>query len=128
MKKQVAIILIICLVVTQYSAIAATLADPVFDYTASNLSSSKTVSFCAETFNTVESIRVTRVVLYQKNSSNAWVYSKDLTVPTDVSYDYDYFYCNMDYSNDIGSGTYRLYVTYCAEGHSISRYSNTRTF
>ena len=128
MKKQIAIILILCYLVTLSTALASTLADSVFDYTATNLSSSKSASFLAETFNTASSIKVTRVRLYKKNDSNNWVYIQDLSVPTEESTNSYYYASNKDYSDSIDTGTYRLYVTYCADGHSISRYSNTRTY
>jgi len=34
----------------------------------------------------------------------------------------------MDYSDKIGTGTYRIGATFDADGHSITRYSNSRTF
>ncbi len=37
-------------------------------------------------------------------------------------------YKEMDYSDKIGTGTYRIGATFDADGHSITRYSNSRTF
>lgn len=38
------------------------------------------------------------------------------------------YYKEMDYSDKIGTGTYRVGATFDADGHSITRYSNSRTF
>ena len=65
--------------------------------------------------------------LYKKNGSK-WNFVCSLPVPDTEAEDTILYDASADYSSYIGSGTYRIYTTFNADGHSISRYSNTRTF
>lgn len=108
-------------------AVAGTLADNVFDYGATTLSASKTASFNAETILPAASIKVTRVQLFKK-IGNVWMYIRDLPIPSDEAANTSFFSANYNYSDYIGTGQYRLYVTFTADGHDMSRYSNTATY
>jgi len=121
-----ALILIITVLIAP-AASAARLADPLFESVTTNLLSAKVASFSAMTNEVQNRIAVTRCMLYKKNGA-AWIYVRDLPTPSEVGMNTLLYGSAMDYSGYIGSGTYRLYVTYCADEHSISRYSNTRTY
>lgn len=103
-------------------------ADAEFDSTATVLKSSKTVSFRATTFELKNSISVTACWLEIKNSDGKWTTVCSLPVPSEVGTDTISLYTSEDYSAYIGNGTYRVWATYDADGHSITRYSNERTF
>lgn len=122
------LILIIVFSVCVCGTMAETMADTVFSNASTSLSSTKNAVFSAYTVNVMNSIKVTRVRLYRKNADNSWSYVRDLPAPTDEATNDQYFGASKDYSAYIGAGTYRLYTTFTADGHSMSRYSNTRTY
>lgn len=127
MKKVLCVTLItICLLYVSIVS-ASILSDPIFDTVDTTLGSTKTAYFQAETFDKHD-ISVTAVKLYIKNSDNTWSFVKNLTPPSYVAEYSRYYNSNKNYSSHIGSGTYKLYVTYNADGHTISRYSNTQTY
>lgn len=128
MKKTMCVLILLAVGIALINlASANVLSDPVFHLATTNLTASKTAVFTAITNDVSSSIRITRVQLYMKNG-NSWQLIGDLPVPTDEATDFDMFSTNADYSGDIGTGTYRLLTTFCADGYSISRYSNIRTF
>lgn len=109
-------------------ASASILSDPVFESATTNLKNTKDAVFYAETSSEQNSIKVTRVRLYKQNGNGTWSYIRDLPVPTHEATNTMLFGATKDYSSYIGGGTYRLYTTFCADGHYISRYSNTKTY
>lgn len=128
MKRVIAAILsIISILLIVCTAYAGTLSDPVFDSATTTLTSIKKASFSVETSSPQASISITSVELYVM-SGGAWTYVCNLPAPTKVGTNTKTFSATMDYSSYIGTGTYRLYTTFCADGYSISRYSNTRTY
>ena len=120
------IVLILCLSIFSTS-LAATMADSVFDSATTNLLSTKKASFSAMTNTEQQCIKVTSCKLYKKNGSK-WNFVCSLPVPDTEAEDTILYDASADYSSYIGSGTYRIYTTFNADGHSISRYSNMRTF
>ena len=128
MRKMLSVF-VLMLLISSYTLIsrAEILSDPVFDSISVTISTSKTVIFDATTFEEHSSIEITRVRLYKK-ISNVWTYQGDLPLPTNVSVMSDNIYATADYSSYIGTGTYRLYTTFSADGYNVSRYSNTRTY
>lgn len=128
MKKAifVSLLLVIVLSVNEFAS-ASILSDPVFESATVNLASTKSVSFCADTFYLQSSIRVTSVKLYKYNGTT-WSFVSSLTAPTDEATATRMYDSSKDYSGSIGAGTYRILATFCADGYSISRYSNIRTF
>ena len=128
MKKSIVTIALMILIlgITQ-NVSTEILADPVFDSISVNVSSNKTVSFLAVTTEEHNSIEITRVRLYKK-INNVWTYQGDLPLPTNVTVLSDSLSATADYSSYIGTGTYILYTTFSADGYSVSRYSNSRTF
>lgn len=128
MKRTMRIAISITLLVAIISiASADMLSDPVFDSASTNLNSTKIAVFNAATISPAENIKITKVRLYQKVGT-VWYYAGSLPVPTTEATNAYTFSANYDYSSYIGTGTYRLYTTFCADGYSISRYSNTRTY
>ena len=120
----------ICLIVLLISSVvvASNLADSVFNSATVSLLANKTAQFSADTLDVVPSIEISRVKLY-KMVGTTWVYIADLPVPsyqaTNTLY---YYYAPMDYSAYIGTGKYRLKVTFTADNHNMTRYSNDRTY
>ena len=127
--RKILSVFVLMLLISSYTLIsrAEILSDPVFDSISVTISTSKTVIFDATTFEEHSSIEITRVRLYKK-ISNVWTYQGDLPLPTNVSVMSDNIYATADYSSYIGTGTYRLYTTFSADGYNVSRYSNTRTY
>jgi len=129
LKRYIAIIMLFVFSLSLVGiATAAILADPVFESATTNLKSTKNATFYAETSSVQSSIKVTRVRLYKQNSNGTWSYVQDLPAPTHEATNTMLFGATNDYSLYIGTGTYRIYTTFCADGHYISRYSNTKTY
>lgn len=103
-------------------------ADEVFDSASISLTTNKNADFQALTATTCSEIKVTAVVLQKRNSSGIWVNSKILTPPSDVWRNGEVYDATKDYSSVIGTGTFRLKATFSADDHSITRYSNVRTY
>lgn len=125
-----AIILVYILVFTLVifnTAFAATLEDPVFDMIISTFNSQGVVSFNIYTSYTVDSITLSSCVL-QKKVNNNWVTVTSSYTLTDVYFEGDYWHANVDFSGSITSGQYRVKFRPTADGHTITRYSNSRTF
>lgn len=102
-------------------------ADSVFGSASAYLSASKSVIFNCTTLGVKSSISITSVWLEEKINGE-WEYSKALTPPSlVVSNAADYSTVSY-YSSDIGSGTFRVGFTVNADGHAISRYSNSQTY
>ena len=121
-------VLVIAIILLFIQAVySETLNDRVFNSVAVSLSAGKGASFSAETESTCASIKVTRVRLYKKNGT-VWVYTGELQVPSDEAVNDYYFYASYDYSNDIGTGEYRLLATFTADGYNRNKYSNAMTY
>lgn len=91
------------------------------------LSTRKDVSFSCSTYEVKSTIKITSCWL-QKKSGNNWVWVCSLTAPSTVAYNTDIYSALMDYSSKIGTATFRTGFTVNADGHAITRYSNSRTF
>lgn len=108
-------------------AYAETLADPVFLQAIANLQQSKEVTFSLMTNYSVDSIRITSCTL-QKKVDGIWTTDQLLPAPSDEDQGLVYS-STISYSSYIvNSGTYRIKYIAEADGHSITRYSNSRTF
>ncbi len=102
-------------------------ADSVFGSATAFLAANKLVVFDCVAYAVHNRIAITNVWLEQKVDSE-WEYVKSLTPPAYVSIDMPDYGAEVDYSDVIGTGTVRVGFTVNADGYSISRYSNTRTF
>ena len=78
-------------------------------------------------YDVYDRISITDVWL-ERMVNGQWVYEKALTPPSYVAINMFDYGAEVDYSEDIGNGTFRVGFTVDADGYSISRYSNSRTF
>lgn len=101
-------------------------ADEVFDSATVSLKTTKKVVYDATTYGTQKTISITNCWLEKKIGSK-WVRQSALETPSAGKNTFGYVR-EMDYSDNIGTGTYRVGATFDADGHSITRYSNSRTF
>lgn len=92
-----------------------------------SLSERKDVSFSCTTYQTKSSIKVTGVWL-QRKVDGSWKYECALTAPSNEATNTIIYGAVMDYSDKIGTGTFRVGFIVNADGHAITRYSNERTF
>ncbi len=132
MKKRISIIFALSLIVTIACGIAQAAdimpyADIVFDSATAYLAADKYVTFDCEAWGWQSYIMLTQCSLEQK-INGSWVSAGDLPVPPDVQTNTLAFGLDVDYSAYIGSGTFRICFTVEADGHAITRYSNSRTF
>ena len=103
-------------------------ADTVFGSASAFLSSSKLVVFDCTLYDVHNRISVTSVWLEQEINGE-WEYVKSLNAPSYVAINMMDYGVEVDYSTSItGTGTFRVGFTVDADGYSISRYSNSRTF
>lgn len=112
------------------SAFAQTImprADLYFDSATVFLSADKIVVFDCTLYDVYDRISVTSVWL-ERMVNGQWVNEKALTPPSYVAINMFDYGAEVDYSEDIGTGTFRVGFTVDADGYSISRYSNSRTF
>lgn len=126
MKKALVCILLICLFMTSFNALAAITADPEFDSASITLGSQKLVVYSANLYNKKDSIKVVSAILYRKLGDN-WYHVGILPVPSNEYSGYSYG-ASIDYSSYISTGTYRVQATFEADGYQITRNSNERTF
>lgn len=103
-------------------------ADSEFGTVTTVLKSSKQVSFRCVTYSTKKCISVTSCWLEIKNSDGSWSYVCSLTPPATVLTNTFAYSATVDYSEYIGNGTYRVWATYDADDHSVTRCSNERTY
>lgn len=106
---------------------AAPCADLYFDSASAFLAKNKLVVFNCVAYAVYDRISITSVWLEQKVDGE-WEHVKSLTPPSYVATNMADYGAEVDYSGVIGSGTFRVGFTVNADGYSISRYSNTRTF
>ncbi len=133
MARKVIAWLLICvmasaLFLTAYASEASLFADEVFASATANLKSSKFTIFTCVLIGYADEIKITSCEL-QKKVNGGWIAITPLPAPDTVAYDTDVLATDMDYSSEITeAGTYRISFTADADGHSITRYSNERTF
>ena len=129
MKKIIGLALVIMIAVGAISiAYAANnKADPVFQTLIASLTSQKDVSFNFRTFVQVSSVSFDSCEL-QVKMGNSWQPVASNLTPTTIYFDGYIYIGYLDCSSDIGSGQYRIKYEVTANGHSVTRYSNSRTF
>jgi len=127
MKKLSVLIIAICMILSATSAFAAINADPEFASASITLTSRKLVVYSANLYDEKERIAVVNADLYIK-VGNDWSFVCSLPVPTHVQTDSSSYGASIDYSDYIGTGTYRVTATYDADGYQITRNSNERSF
>lgn len=123
----IATLVIMMLCSVAFADIPMPRADLYFASATAFLAANKQVTFDCTTNNIHNQIRITAVWLEQK-VDNDWVTVKSLTAPASVAQNTISYVAVADYSNNIGTGTFRVGFTVDADGYAISRYSNSRTF
>lgn len=130
MKKLVCIAMTIAVLLTlSVSAVAedvSTCADEVFWDACINLMSSGQIYYTASTADTCNEISVSNCYL-QQSVNGAWKTVATLPNPGAIANTYSYL-TTTNGAGYITSGTYRVVATFTADGHSITRTSNERTF
>lgn len=102
-------------------------ADLYFDSATAFLATDKRVVFDCTTYDVHDQISITNVWLEQKVDGD-WTTIKSLPSPTNIAQNTLSYGAVADYSEAIGVGTFRIGFTANADGHTITRYSNSRTF
>lgn len=125
------LMLIVMLTLTISAALAQGIepyADTVFHKATATLYSDKWVMYNCVTMSIVGELKITSCWL-QKKVNGTWVWQKSLPTGGQVETNTDSILYDVDYSSYItGAGTYRVGFTANADGHTITRYSNERTF
>lgn len=67
-------------------------------------------------------------VWLEKKIEGTWITVKSLPAPANIEEDTCTYVAVVDYSSDIGTGTFRVGFTAYADGYTITRYSNSRAF
>ena len=133
MIKKVFSCVLVCVLLTSIISVALAnevmpRADLYFDSASAFLASNKLVVFNCVTYDIYNRIEVTNVWL-ERQVNGSWQYVKALTPPSYVAINMMDYGAEVDYSAEItGSGTFRIGFTVNADGYSITRYSNSRTF
>lgn len=122
MKKGLALLLGLCVLLSSVGALAEPRADLVFSSATISLSSSGSCTFRAYTNADADRIEITAVYLFKK-TNGVWECICSLPRPTTVSSGSSYA-AVMSYGAYIGSGTFRVQAMFNADGHESYRYSN----
>lgn len=127
-KVVLALALIICL--NMNTAVAFNVqpyANSEFIYATVTLDNGKIANFNCATYLRKDSIKVTSCWL-QKKVDDKWTTISSLAAPSQVATKAYTYVVSKDYSDDIGSGTFRIGFIVDADGYSITRYSNEITY
>ena len=132
MSRKLIAIVLFCSLLTTLCTPAATAevmprADSYFNAASAFLAHDKLVVFDCVTYDIYDRITIPLVWLEQ-DINGQWIYVKTLPPPTYVATNTMAYGAEVSYSSYIGSGTFRIGFTVDADGYSISRYSNSRTF
>lgn len=130
MKKLICLLLIaiqiVLLVNTCYAQEVAPCADEVFTRVYINLTTGKVAYYTGVTYNTYQTIKVTDSYL-QKLIDNEWITIASITV-SGTGVNTFSFTTSADCSGVISTGTYRVVATFSADGYTVTRTSNERTY
>ena len=131
MNKTIISIIIAAIILSSIAttAFAAILADEYFDSASISLTTTEAGSFSAVTNFVVGYIKIDSCWL-QKWNGTSWQYYCWLPTPTDIDTNTISYDAYVDYSSYIPNDdcTYRIGAYFNADGHTIPRYSNSRTF
>ena len=128
-KRIIAIVMVFQLLLAMSCSYAENIsprADLVFADANAILCSGKYVVFTSSTYELSGTVSVPAVHL-EKKVNGEWTYVTDLECPPSQSSCLRYSQ-TVYYTEEIGTGTYRVVATFCADGHSITRTSNERTY
>lgn len=103
-------------------------ADEVFSSITVTLYSNREADYECVTLQTSSYIEVSACSLYQLINGE-WKYIRALRKPSGRETDDVLYSRTVSYTqSEIGSGTYRIGARFTADGHSVTRYSNQKTF
>lgn len=120
--------LVFCILcATAYAEPIVPYADSEFSRAYINLLDNKTVSVYATTYDTKDQISIDSIWLEEK-VGGSWTYSTSLSALSSTVYNTRSFFFTSNYSNKIGTGTFRIGCTYDADGYKITRYSNEQSY
>ena len=102
-------------------------ADALFLSATPALNTDQSVTFSAVTYDIHSLLSVLAVWLEQKIEGE-WEYVCALPNPSGAATNAYVLTVMMDYSSEIGTGTFRVWATFNADGYEITRCSNERTF
>ncbi len=131
MKRFLSITLLCVMMLTLSIGFAeeiAPYADSVFYSAYISLSTRKDATFVGKTYHIQNTISVTACSLEKKTGADSWTQVEILTPPKDICTNTHSYGSLVSYTSEIGVGTYRIKATFDADGHTITRYSNERTF
>lgn len=129
-KITISIIALALLLSVAGLAIADTIvpySDSHFNSLTINLTSKKYAAYQATGRKMYSVIKVTKCIL-QRQDGTTWVNDHNLPVPSGIAENTNVYDETMNYSNEIGTGTYRISATFYADGYYVTRYSNVRTY
>lgn len=131
MKKNSLMCLLLCVVILFSNVAIAETATPysdsVFVSWYAILTSDKIAEFAVSAHQFHDEIKISKCILEQKVKDN-WINKGHLPKPSGMTNTSSYVGA-CDYSAYIFSGcTYRIQVTFWADGHEMTRYSNERTY
>ena len=126
MRRIIVIIIAIISILPLCSVLANVESDPVFRWITATLTSQKEVSFSLRTISVSDEIKVDQCYL-QKYENGSWT-STSLTPPSYVAQNSPSYVKTVDYSANIGTGTYRIKYRANADGYTVIRYSNSYTY
>lgn len=131
MNKKIASIIMTIIILSSIATTASAemFADQYFGSAGISLTSYETASFSATTKFVVGYIKIDSCWL-QKWNGSSWSYYCWLPAPTDIDTNTQSYDAYMDYASYIPNDdcTYRIGAYFNADGHTIPRYSNSRTF
>lgn len=130
MKKYVCLLMVViqmvCLTCSAFAQEVVPCADEVFADAYINLTSGKAASYTAVTYHTCAEIKVTSSYVQQKIDGE-WVTIASVSVSGFGANTFSYT-LRADCSGVISDGTYRVVATFSADGHTVTRTSNERTY
>ena len=122
------VIMAVTLVISAVAEDVMPCADEVFHRASATLYSDKWITYNCVVYDDAVELKITSCWL-QKKIDGSWVWQKSLPTGGIVGRNTDSIGYDVDYSSYItGAGTYRVGFTANADGHTITRYSNERTF
>ena len=132
MIKRLVACILVCMLFIGISSVALAnevtpCADLYFDSASAFLASNKLVVFDCVAYDIYDRIAITFVWLEQEMNGQ-WVFARTLPPPIYVATNTLAYGAEISYSSYIGHGTFRIGFTVNADGYTISRYSNSRTF
>lgn len=102
-------------------------ADILFNEATINLRSDQSVLFSFSLYEVKTKLSVLTCWLEQEIDGE-WEYACALASPSAEFLNTFAYMATMDYSSEIGTGTFRVWATFNADGYEITRCSNERTF